>query len=78
MVHDLRNSIATAKRAGVLVAVATDLLSLTVLTPPGEMGADVVLGNYRKIRRADGLHGEPHRHSSRRSRNMCAKSPGTS
>ena len=55
MLHDLRDFIAEAKRAGVLVAVATDLLSLTLLTPPGEMGADVVLRKFAAIRRADGL-----------------------
>src|SRR5712692_6853238 len=38
-VHDLRDFIANAKRAGVLVAVGTDLLSLVLLTPPGELGA---------------------------------------
>ncbi len=59
MVHDLRDSIATAKRAGVLVAVATDLLSLTVLTPPGEMGADVVLGNSQRFGVPMG-YGGPH------------------
>src|SRR5438034_8174055 len=48
-VHDLREFIAEAKRHGVLVAVATDLLSLTLLTPPGELGADVVLGNSQRF-----------------------------
>jgi len=59
MVHDLRDFIAAAKRAGVLVAVATDLLSLTVLTPPGEMGADVVLGNSQRFGVPMG-YGGPH------------------
>src|SRR5690349_20606442 len=42
LVHDLQPTIERAKAAGVLVAVATDLLSLTVLKPAGELGADVV------------------------------------
>ncbi len=48
MVHDLRDFISAARHAGAMVAVATDLLSLTLLTPPGEMGADVVLGNSQR------------------------------
>jgi glycine dehydrogenase len=44
-VHDLRAFIARAKQAGVLVAVGTDLLSCVLLTPPGEIGADVVYGS---------------------------------
>src|SRR6476469_7115267 len=39
---DPRAVIGRAHAAGVLVAVATDLLALTLLTPPGEMGADAV------------------------------------
>src|SRR6185436_18269423 len=48
-VHDLRGFIARARQAGVLVAVGTDLLSLVLLTPPGEMGADVVYGNSQRF-----------------------------
>ena len=44
-VHDLREFIARAQAAGVLVAVGTDLLACVLLTPPGEIGADVVFGN---------------------------------
>ena len=47
--HDLQPIIERAKTAGVFVAVATDLLSLTLLTPPGEIGADVVLGNSQRF-----------------------------
>jgi glycine cleavage system P protein (glycine dehydrogenase) len=48
-VHDLRDFIAGAKRAGIAVAVGTDLLSCVLLTPPGEMGADVVFGNSQRF-----------------------------
>ena len=49
LVHDLHPVIERAKAAGVLVAVATDLLSLTLLRPAGELGADVVLGNSQRF-----------------------------
>jgi glycine dehydrogenase len=48
-VEDLRPFIERAHAAGVLVAVATDLLSLTVITPPGEMGADIAFGNSQRF-----------------------------
>ena len=59
IVHDLRGAIDRAKAADVLVAVATDLLSLTLLTPPGELGADVVLGNSQRFGVPMG-YGGPH------------------
>ena len=59
MVHDLRDFIASAKKSGVMVAVATDLLSLVLLTPPGEMGADIVLGNSQRFGVPMG-YGGPH------------------
>ena len=59
VVHDLRGFIERANRSGVLVAVATDLLSLTLLTPPGEMGADVVFGNSQRFGVPMG-YGGPH------------------
>jgi len=48
-VIDLEPFIASAHRAGVLVAVGTDLLALALLKPPGEMGADVVFGNSQRF-----------------------------
>jgi glycine dehydrogenase len=48
-VEDFSGVIARAHQAGVLVAVATDLLSLALITPPGEMGADVVVGNSQRL-----------------------------
>ncbi|MBI1872454.1 MAG: aminomethyl-transferring glycine dehydrogenase [Acidobacteria bacterium] len=48
-VADLRPLIEAAHEAGLLVVVASDLLALTLLTPPGEMGADVVVGNSQRF-----------------------------
>jgi glycine dehydrogenase len=48
-VTDVRPLIGRAHEAGALVAVATDLLSLTLLMPPGEMGADAVIGNSQRF-----------------------------
>ena len=41
--------IATAHEAGALVAVTADLLAMTLLIPPGEMGADVVVGSSQRF-----------------------------
>ena len=46
---DLRPFIARAHEAGVMVAVAADLLALAVVVPPGEMGADIVFGNSQRF-----------------------------
>jgi glycine dehydrogenase len=48
-VHDYAGFIAKAKIAEIKVAVAADILSLVKLTPPGEIGADVVLGTTQRF-----------------------------
>jgi glycine dehydrogenase len=48
-VRDLRGLIARAHDAGARVAVAADLLALTLLVPPGEMGVDVVVGSSQRF-----------------------------
>ncbi len=48
-VGDLRPIIEKAHAAGLLVAVASDLMALTLFTPPGEMGADAVVGNSQRF-----------------------------
>ena len=46
---DHRNLADTVHAAGGLLVVAADLLALTVLTPPGEFGADVVVGSAQRF-----------------------------
>jgi len=49
VVRDLRAVVGQAKQAGALVTVAADLLSLTLLTPPGDLGADVAVGSTQRF-----------------------------
>ena len=58
-VFDYSAFMSKALAAGVKVAVAADLLSLTLLTPPGEWGADVVLGSAQRFGVPMG-YGGPH------------------
>jgi len=48
-IPDHRALVQRAHEAGALVAVAADLLALTLLAPPGEFGADVVLGSAQRF-----------------------------
>ena len=48
-VRDYREVIARAKEAGALVTMAADLLALALLTPPGELGADMAVGNTQRF-----------------------------
>lgn len=49
IVNDYADFIHTAKSKDIKVAVAADILSLVTLTPPGEMGADVVVGTTQRF-----------------------------
>ncbi len=48
-VQDYAALVAKAHEAGCLVVVATDLLALTLLTPPGEWGADIAIGSAQRF-----------------------------
>ena len=48
-VEDYTTFIETVHAAGAYVAMATDLLALTLLTPPGELGADVAIGSAQRF-----------------------------
>ncbi|MBV9949692.1 MAG: glycine dehydrogenase (aminomethyl-transferring), partial [Myxococcales bacterium] len=48
-IDDPREVIQRAHAAGAKVAVACDLLALAVLTPPGELGADIAVGNSQRF-----------------------------
>jgi glycine dehydrogenase len=58
-VNDYTEFMAKAAQQNVLVAVAADLLALTMLTPPGEWGADVVVGSAQRFGVPMG-YGGPH------------------
>jgi glycine dehydrogenase len=49
LVRDYREVCAHAHAHGALVTAATDLLALVLLTPPGEWGADVAVGNSQRF-----------------------------
>ncbi|MEI5135971.1 aminomethyl-transferring glycine dehydrogenase [Streptomyces libani] len=48
-VRDLREVTAAARARGAQVTVTADLLALTLLVPPGEFGADIVVGSSQRF-----------------------------
>ncbi|HJR68000.1 MAG TPA: aminomethyl-transferring glycine dehydrogenase [Gemmatimonadaceae bacterium] len=48
-IHDYRDLVERAHGSEALVVVAADLLALTLLTPPGEWGADIAVGNTQRF-----------------------------
>ncbi|NND82870.1 MAG: aminomethyl-transferring glycine dehydrogenase [Gammaproteobacteria bacterium] len=48
-IHELQTICEQAHAAGALVIMATDLLALTILRSPGELGADIVVGNSQRF-----------------------------
>ncbi|HTX27718.1 MAG TPA: aminomethyl-transferring glycine dehydrogenase [Streptosporangiaceae bacterium] len=49
VVRDLAPLVEAAHARGALAAVAADLLALTLLRPPGEMGADIAVGSSQRF-----------------------------
>jgi glycine dehydrogenase len=58
-IHDYREFVERAHAVEVMVAVAADLMSLALMTPPGEWGADVVVGSNQRFGLPMG-YGGPH------------------
>ena len=58
-IDDYRAFIEKAHTVNALVIMATDLLALTLLTPPGELGADVAIGSSQRLGVPMG-YGGPH------------------
>ncbi len=48
-VYDYREFVEQAHTAGAVVTVAADILSLALLTPPGEFGADIAVGSTQRF-----------------------------
>jgi glycine dehydrogenase len=80
-VHDYREFIAKVQAAGGGVVMAADILALTLLTPPGELGADVAVGSTQRFGVPMG-YGGPHAAylatRSQYSRNMPGRIIGVS
>lgn len=49
LISDLEPRVAAAHEAGAQVCVATDLLALTLLKPPGDFGADIAVGSAQRF-----------------------------
>jgi len=74
-IFDYNEFCKSAHDIGVYVAVAADIMSLLVLTPPGEFGADVAIGNTQRFGVPMG-YGGPHAAYFAANENFQRKIPG--
>lgn len=74
-VPDHRPAVKAAHQAGALVAVATDLLAITLLPPPGDWGADIAVGSSQRFGVPMGFGG-PHAAFISTRENMVRALPG--
>jgi glycine dehydrogenase len=74
-IRDHRDLAASFREANALVVVAADLLSLTMLTPPGEWGADIAVGSAQRFGVPLG-YGGPHAGFISTSENLVRGLPG--
>ena len=49
VIRDFRGLLAKVKEAGAVAVMAADPLALTLLTPPGELGADIAIGSVQRF-----------------------------
>jgi glycine dehydrogenase len=49
IIYDYKSFVEKCHSSGVMVAVAADILSLVLLTPPGDWGADIVFGSTQRF-----------------------------
>ena len=47
--EEYQDTITSAQSVGAMVVMATDLMALTMLKPPGEMNVDIVVGNSQRF-----------------------------
>jgi glycine cleavage system P protein (glycine dehydrogenase) len=74
-ITDPRPVIAAAAGHGALVTMAADLLALTLLTPPGELGADIAIGTTQRFGVPMG-YGGPHAAYISVRDDLCRQLPG--